>query len=297
MTGKRKKIELKKLPRLLYEAAYDAVHHDGLEMAGYLTFLGLLAFFPFLVFLVSLAGFLGNSELGARFVGIVMAYLPPNMIEALAPRIREIVSGPPQGLLTLAIVGTVWTASSGVEGLRMVLNRAYRVETPPAFIWRRVVSILEVIGLTFVIITAMLFLTLIPAFWSMIEDRLPIASVILDPALTYLRYGLSGITLFAAVAASYYILPNVRQRWLSVAPGALLVVVFWMAGGELLSLYLKLFSQISLVYGSLAGIIIAMLFMYIVAIIYIWGAEFNYHILKQLHLHLPEKEKIKKNTK
>lgn len=292
-----KKIQPTKLPRLFYGAAYDTVHHDGLEMAGYLTFLGLLAFFPFLVFLVSLAGFLGNSELGARFVGIVMAYLPESSIESVAPRIREIVSGPPQGLLTLAIVGTIWTASSGVEGLRTVLNRAYRVETPPAFIWRRIVSILEVVALTFLIITAMLFMTLIPAMWGIIEDHLPIAKSILDPALTYLRYGLSAATLFGAVAASYYILPNVRQRFISVAPGAAWVVIFWMAGAELLSLYLRLFGQVSLVYGSLAGVIVTMLFMYIVAVIYIWGAEFNYQLLKLLHLHLPEKEKIAKNPR
>lgn len=291
---KKKKIKAPNLARMCYDAAYAMLHHDGMELAGYLTFLGLLAFFPFLVFLVSLAGFFGDSQLGAQFVGIIMAYLPADFIQALAPRIREIISGPPQGLLTLAIVGTVWTASSAVEGLRMVLNRAYHVETPPTFVWRRMISILELIGLTFIIITAMLFMTFIPAIWGVIEDKLPIAKSVLDPTLTYLRYGLSALTLFGAVAASYYVLPNLRQRFVTVAPGALLVVVLWMLGAELFSLYLTLFGQVSLVYGSLGGIIVAMLFIYIVAVIYIWGAEFNYQVVKRLGLHLSEKEKTRR---
>lgn len=281
--------------KLFYDAGYSMVHHDGLEIAGYLTFLALLAFFPFLIFLVSLAGFLGQLDVGARFVAFALANLPGNFIDALLPRINEIVSGPPQGLLTLAIVGTIWTASSAMEGIRMVLNRAYRVETPPAFIWRRIVSILQLLALNFLIITAMLFMTFIPVIWKKVEAKLPMAVVLIDPALTLLRYGLSALTFFIAVAASYYVLPNIRQKWMLVAPGAFLVVLAWMAGAELFAEYLTVFSQINLVYGSLAGIIVAMLFIYIMAIIYIWGAEFNYQLAKWLEIHVTPKEKIKKS--
>ena len=97
-----------------YKAGYNTIHHDGIEHAGYLAFLGLLALFPFLVFVVALAGFIGEGEAGTHFINLVFSALPPHMVSALKPRVAEIISGPPQGLLTVAILGAIWTSSSAV---------------------------------------------------------------------------------------------------------------------------------------------------------------------------------------
>ncbi len=113
-------------------ALVNTINHDGVEHAGYLAFLLLLALFPFLVLLMALATFLGDSQIGMEFSHLIMSYLPPHMVQALQPRIDEIASGPPTGLLSVAILGAIWTASSAVEGFRTVLNRAYHVATPPA---------------------------------------------------------------------------------------------------------------------------------------------------------------------
>ncbi len=90
---------------------------------------------------------------------------------------------------------------------------------------------------------------------------------------------ISGITLFvllAMVASMYYILPNIRQPWLAVLPGAILTIALWLAAARLLSLYLSRFKQVNLIYGSLGGIIAALLFFYVSNIIFIYGAELNY---------------------
>ena len=83
------------------------------------------------------------------------------MVQALSPRIRGNPSGPPQGLLTVAILGAIWTASSAVEGYRTVLNRACRVATPPAYVWRRLLSIAQTLILSFVVVLAMMVLVLL----------------------------------------------------------------------------------------------------------------------------------------
>lgn len=292
MIKTRKKLS-QKIVQAIYLSGHSTLDHDGMELAGYLTFLGMLAIFPFLVFLISIAGFMGASGRGAEFVNLLTSYMPPDFIQSLQPRIEEIVSGPPQGLLTLAVIGTLWTSSSAVEGIRLVLNRAYNVQTPPAYIWRRLASIFQLILLSILIIIAMLFMTVIPILWGWLEQKFALVGLI-SPSLTYLRYLLSFLTFFMAVAISYYILPNVKQRWIMVAPGAICVVVLWMVAAEGFGIYLTAFNQLNVVYGGLAGIIVTMLFFYILAVIYIWGAEFNHQLAQIMRWRL--RAKIKSNS-
>ena len=90
-------LSAKTLLCLLYKAGVNTVHHDGVEHAGYLAFLGLLALFPFLVFIVALAGFLGEGQAGSEFIRLIFSQLPSGMVIALKPRIAEIISGHRRG--------------------------------------------------------------------------------------------------------------------------------------------------------------------------------------------------------
>lgn len=261
----------------LYKAGDDTINHDGIEHAGYLAFLSMLAIFPFLVFLISLAGTIESTDLGINFVEFMITHLPPEMINALRPRIEEIVSGPPQGLVSLAILGAIWTASSAVEGLRTILNRAYRVPTPPAYIWRRLLSIGQFLIFTFVIILAMLILVFSPIVIKQLEQITEFVSI-LQPIWLYANYIVTHLFLFIGVSSLYYFLPNMRIHWWQVLPGAFIVVIFWSVAAWSLSLYFNEFKQVSLIYGSLGGVIISLLFFYITNMIFIYGAEFNFQL-------------------
>lgn len=277
--------------RCLKIAVINTINHDGIEHAGYLAFLGLLALFPFLVFMVAIIGVLGQGEAGAVFITSLLQQLPDNLTAAIRPRIVEIVSGPPQGLLTVSILGAIWTASSAVEGLRTILNRAYHVATPPAYWFRRSLSILQLLIFTFITITAMLLVVAIPLLFRHIEDwlgiHLPANSQENWSPIIFL---VTISVLFIAVSYIYYTIPNIRQRFITVAPGAAIVVVAWVWAAHLFTLYLSNFQQVSLIYGSLGGFIAALVFFYISNIIFIFGAEFNYQIMEALDLHLAERE-------
>ncbi|MBN8530630.1 MAG: YihY/virulence factor BrkB family protein [Alphaproteobacteria bacterium] len=280
---------LKRLPRLITQALVDTINHDGIEHAGYLSFLSMLALFPFLVFLVALAGFFGQSEAGAAFVTLMLNYMPNDVTAAISPRLQEIVSGPPPGLLTVSIIGAVWTASSAVEGIRTVLNRAYRVSNPPAYAWRRTLSILQFLLLTIMILIGMFLLVLAPVIWNRVEHWLPV-DLHIDPIWTTVRYVVSAFLLLLVVESLYYVLPNIRQRWRTSLPGAALVVTLWMVTAVLMSIYLRDFQQVNFIYGSLAGIIAALLFFYLMNLIFIFGAEFNYQLEKELGHRIEPKE-------
>lgn len=279
----------KTLGRVFYKSGYYTVMHDGFEHAGYLAFLTLLSIFPFLVFVFSVAGTIGNQEIGAGFLAEFQEFLPDDVALALLPRINEILSGPPQSLLTLAIIGMVWTASSAVEGVRTILNRAYRVTNPPVYIYRRLMSMLEFLILSTLVIVGMFFLTFAPSIWDSLQ-RVTDFQLEIHPDWVITRYYISAAVIFLSIAISYYALPNIKQTWKSVLPGSIIVTMLWLGFAYLFSSYISYYRQFNIVYGSLAGIIISLLFFYVLAIIYIFGAEFNYFFEKAIGYKFVEKE-------
>lgn len=283
----------KKIWRCISRAAYDTVmKHDGIEHAGYLAFLGLLALFPFLVFLFSVIGFLGQGQSGAEFISSLLQTLPYDITVAIRPRILEIISGPPQGLLTVSILGAIWTASSAVEGIRTVLNRAYHVATPPAYWFRRLLSIAQLIMFTSIVIAGMLLVVTMPLIFQQVEKFMAIdfTDEMQQKLGDFLLY-VTIFMLFIAVSFIYYLLPNIKQRITFVVPGAALVVILWMGAAKLFTAYLSNFNQVNLIYGSLGGIIAALVFFYICNVIFIFGAELNHQIIELLGLRVVEKDK------
>lgn len=283
---------IRKACLLLYRAGDNLVDNDGVELAGYLTFLAILALFPFLVLLVASAGFIGQGELGTQFIELIMSHLPDEAVSSLRPRIDEIMSGPPQGLLTVSILGAIWTASSAVEGMRTVLNRAYQVSEPPNYYWRRAVSILQLILITALIIVVMSVLVLAPIAMGTLGSStgLLIPESVERFFISDFVY-LGGLLMFTAVASLYYWLPNIKQSLWAVVPGALMVVGLWIGGAASVSLYIDNVHQMNIIYGSLSGFIATLIFFFVMNIIFIYGAEFNHELLIAMGKKIVEREK------
>jgi membrane protein len=256
-----------------YKAGVNTVDHDGVEHAGYLAFVGLLGLFPFLVFVVALAGFLAEGQAGKEFIRLVLTQLPPDMVQGLAPRITEISSRPPQGLLTVSILGAIWTSSSALEGYRTVLNKAYRVVTPPAYIWRRLLSIAQILILSFVVVMAMIVLVMLPIAWGKVAAAAGQSGISLTRGQIVC---FSVAVIFAGLSIAYYFLPNLKQSIHAVAPGAALVTILWIGAARLLSFYFSRFDTGNLIYGSIGSVIATLLFFYVGNVLFIYGAEFNY---------------------
>jgi len=230
-----------------------------------------------------------------KFVQILFSNLPEQAVAALKPRIDEILSGPPEGLLTIAILGAIWTASSTVEGLRTIFNRAYRVTTPPNYIFRRLLSILQFLIITFLIILALLMVVFVPLFLEYVMKLLHISDfAFYGEKLLKLSFLFTFLVIFSSVSFIYYVIPNVKQGFRNICPGALLVVFSWLILGNLFSLYISNFNQVNIIYGSLASFIVTLMFFFLIAMVLIIGAEFNYAIEKMTGFKLVEKRPRKK---
>ncbi len=271
-----------KFSRCVGSSIRDLVMHDGIEHAGYLSFLIMLTIFPFLVFFMAAVGFIGNDFLGNHLVNIILKSNWAGFIDALKPRILEITSSPPQSLLTIAIISAIWTASSIFEALRTILNKAYRVTHTPMYLWRRLVSFFEFFMAVIIIICFLVSLIVLPMIWNFIDSALHLGEYKYIALFTSegenLRYLLLIKLGLVLISFSYYALPNRKQSFKRTLPGAITVLIGWSLFSVLFKYYVANFPQVNLIYGSIAGIIIALLYFYVCSIIYIFGAEFNYHL-------------------
>ncbi|WDM84967.1 YihY/virulence factor BrkB family protein [Ehrlichia sp. JZT12] len=270
--------KVKNIFKCIYYAMIDLVNHDGMEHAGYLSFVILLSIFPFLVFFMALLSNIVqllnqyDINISEKLILLIADNISNEIIAGLMPRIQEIISGPPHSLLTLAIIGTIWTASSAVEGMRTILNKACRVSSPPSYLFRRLLSIFQFLVITLAIIIAMICIILLPVIYEM-----------LDKNLGYFKYAISELVLFISITLVYFIVPNVKQDLMNVIPGAVLVTFLWTCSSFVFTWYIRTFHQLNIIYGSLASIIASLLFFYILSVFFIYGAEFNYRLKNALY--------------
>jgi membrane protein len=261
--------------RIPYRAAWRLVMVDeGLVLAGYIAFTAFLSLFPFLIFLAALAGFLGDRETADRFIEAMFEFMPDDVAETLAPAVGEVVGARHGGLLTFGILFTLWFASNGFEALRTGLNRAYGVSEQRAIWWLRLQSIAFVISGGLIILFLSLVVVLGPLVWRVLG---PTVDQMLETRLVFgtARYVFAAVLLFGALILLHRWLPNTRQALRRILPGVAATTVLWLLGASVFAWYVGHLTDYSVYYGSLGGVAITLMFFYVSAIIFIFGAEIN----------------------
>lgn len=262
-----------------WRAAVRFNEHEGPALAGYVAFSVLLALFPFVLFLVALSGFLGQNDAVQEFVFGIFDYLPVEVGRELYPVVSNIVLRPPHGgVMTFSMLGTLWVASSGVEALRTALDRAYGVTERRAFWWRRLQGLGFVIGGAGGVLVAMLLVVVGPLFWHAINAIVPVPAE-LEATYNTVRYLAGGFGIAVVIWCLYRLLPNTRQHWSDAIPGALFATAMWLISATAYSFYLGHITDYTLTYGSLGGVIGALIFFSFSAMIFIYGAELNYVLM------------------
>ncbi len=272
--------------RLLYDSIMEMSRKDGFEISGYIAYTAMFALFPFLVFLTSLGGMIGSAETIGQFIDYITDYVPKDVADTLVPVVRQVTSTPRHGLLTLGLATTIWSASSGVDALRLALNRAYSGSEARHYVLRKLQSFLFVIGgvviiflLSVLIILAPYLLQAADYLFTEIDVANPIPRI--APLLQIGRYCLGLVLLTAALVLMHRWLPGQRVAWSAIVPGAVFTTLFWTLMATAFSYYIGKFSHYGATYGSLGGVIITLLFFYLTAAIFILGGELNAAILKR----------------
>jgi membrane protein len=262
----------------------DALSHfnddDGWPMASHVALSALMAVFPFLIFVGTLAAFVGDAGLGDRVADLIFNAWPPEVAKPIATQVHLVLSVPRGGLLTASILVTIYLASNGVEAVRTALNRAYRVSETRSFFFLRAQSIL------FVLIGAVasLALAFLGVLGPLIFDRLVEAFPQLAPfedSFTYGSLAVTGIVLIVALVAAHLWLPAKRPPPRRLWPGILVTLTLWLGAAYIFGMYLRRFANYVATYAGLASVVTAIFFLYLVAVLMIFGAEFNAALARQ----------------
>lgn len=255
-------------------AIRNYVMHQSANQAGSLAFSSVLAMFPLLILMSASAAFLGQPGDAAALAGRVIGYAPQLVRDAMQPVIEQVLAQRNRALLTIGVLVTLWTASSGVQAIRSALNRAYGIERGLPFWKARIkVTVFTVIAGTGVL-AAFSSVVIMPYVWQLVEANAdaPRNAFWLHNSV---RYGSAFVVLVVLYALLYGWLPDIRQRLYTVVPGALVGAGLWVAAAAGLSYTLHTAGKLALLYGSFAGVVATLVFLYISATTLIFGAEIN----------------------
>jgi membrane protein len=251
------------------------VYNDGFIHAGNLAYLSILALFPFFILAAAVAHLLGQSQDAQLTVFNVLRRLPPNVADTLREPIQEVLTVRTGSLLWLGAIVGLWTAASFVETIRDILRRAFGVKFCAPFWEYRIGSILIILGAVLLLMTAFAASVALSSIHHVLVEWFPFAQGIatrfgiyrLIPALTLF---FTFYVLFFALTPARY-----RKRGCKKWPGALLITAWWLATVELLPVILGLLGGYSLTYGSLAGVMISLIFFFAIGLGVVTGAELN----------------------
>ncbi len=269
--------------RLCWRVLFDSVWHfaadDGWAISSHIALSTLMALFPFMIVVTALAGFFfGSKDLADEAAHILLEAWPKQVAGPIAEDVRGVLTNMRSGVLTFGLLFAVYFASSGVESLRIGLNRAYdMVEARPWWLLR-----LESIGYVLISAVAILafsfLIVLAPSAWTAV---IKFAPLFLPFSTTLARYTIAALVLIIALLVAHKWLPAGRRALREIAPGIVATLVMWLIAGAAFGGYLSEYAfAYTTMYAGLASAMIALVFLYLCASIFVFGAELNSTIVK-----------------
>lgn len=258
---------------VLREATLRLWNDDAMALAANVAFRALLAIFPFLIFTSSLTAFIGNRTMADGLITFLIAIVPSALADPLVSEVMRVLTVQRGGVLSAGALLTIWFAVGGVDGVRVGLNRAYGIRETRSTVRLYGLEVLIVVFAGLVLVMVGYLLVLAPRAGSWLHDLMPG----FDPAsVTFglVRYPASAGILVVALFVAHTFLPARRTRFSSMWPGVLFTVSIWTALAAAFSFYLR-FGTYGSYYAGLAGIVAALYFMYLAALVLIFGGELN----------------------
>ena len=273
--------------RTSLRVAYDAFRHfladDGWAIASHIALSTLMAMFPFLIVVTALAGFFfGSRQLADEAARILLEAWPREVAGPISVDIAGVLTDTHGGVLTFGVLFALYFASSGVESLRIGLNRAYDMKELRAWWLLRLESVGYVLVAAVAILAFSFLVVLAPFIWGKLVTFVPTLEP-LGNLITFARYAVAVVVLVVALLIVHAWLPAGRRSFSEIAPGIIATLVLWLVAGTAFGRYLAnyAFAYVSM-YAGLASAMIALIFLYVCASIFIYGGELNSVINKHL---------------
>jgi membrane protein len=270
---------LKRSVRISAGAFRHFTDDDGWAIASHIALSTLMALFPFLIVVTALAGFFfGSKELADEAGRILLEAWPKQVAAPIALDITGVLTSTRGDVLTLGVLFALYFASSGVESLRIGLNRAYRMKEPRAWWLLRIESVVYVLVGAVAILAFSFLVVLAPLILAKLVLYIPALDRFGD-LITFARYAVAVAVLVVALTIVHLWLPAGRRSFIEITPGIIATLLLWLITGAAFGRYLAsfAFAYVSM-YAGLASAMVALVFLYVCASIFIYGGELNFMI-------------------
>ncbi len=278
---------LRRTYHILIDAIWGFSADDGWAIASHIALSGLMSLFPFLIFVTALAGFFNLQPLSNETISLMLESWPKQVAEPIGHELHNVVSQVRADVLTYGVALAIYFSSNGIESLRVGLNRAYGVKELRAWYWLRLESIGYVLlaGVSFLALSFLVVLA--PLFWQMALNHVP-AIKPFGGLVTLVRFGVTSIILIVALLVAHMWLPGGRRGFMDVTPGIIVTLVLWLVGATVFGMYLAEFARNYVTtYAGLASVMIALVFLYLTSVIFLFGGELNAAIARDRQARMP----------
>jgi membrane protein len=265
-------------------------HHNISALASQMAFDLVFAFFPFLIFLLTIVGFINVNP--KDVLVLLETLMPSELYNSVSTLVLQLLQTRNSNLLSFSLIFTLYTASRGFRAIMYGLNEAYEEKETRNYIKVIIISIISMIGVSLVIVFLLFFLV----FGEMISTAL-INWVGLDHRIIryieFIRYPVGLFGMIFIFSALYYYIPCKKIKWFEALPGAIFTSLLWTILSMLFAYYVNNYGNYSAVYGSIGAIIVLMLWLQITSTTILLGGELNALLAHDREL----KDKLKGNIR
>jgi membrane protein len=270
-----------------FKLTYKEIEEDHvMAFAGNLTYKAIFAIFPFFTFLLSLLGLFNATDLVNTMIQNLSGVLPGTATDFIKGQLLSITESQAQSAFTfgaiISILLALWGVSGAFRSVMEAMNVMYEVEEDRPF-WKKYgISIFISLAVILLMLTALAVVVFGRTFGGGLAGAIGLGSVF-QTVWSIVQWPIVACVVLFAFAVIYYFAPAAEQRFRWISPGAVLAFIFWLAFSLLFSYYAGNFGSYNETYGSLAGVIIFMLYIYYSALIMLVGAEMN----QVIEWHIP----------
>jgi membrane protein len=259
---------------LLKRTATEVMADNCLGLAAQLAYYFFLALFPALLFLVAVITFLPVNGVLEAITAVLARVAPGEVLSIVQEQLLKIANDKSTGLLTLGMLGTIWSTSSGMTAIIDTLNQAYDIQESRPWWKVRLLAVGLTIALAIFIVSSLVLVLVGPT----LAEKVAVWAH-MGPAFTWAWTILQWPVVFAlvtlAIALVYYYAPDAEQAWVYITPGSLLATTLWVIVSLAFKFYIANFTSYTATYGLIGGAIVLMLWFYVSALAVLVGAELN----------------------
>ena len=261
---------------LLKRTVKETIDDDCFSIAAQLAYYFALALFPALLFIVALASYLPYNVVGEA-VSALAPIAPPEVLSIIRKQLESIVSGEAPNILTIGILGALWSSSGAMTSIVSALNKAYDIPESRPWWKVRLIAVGLTIALAVFILLSFSLIIAGPNFGHYISAWLGLSDVF-DTVWRVVRWPLVFALATTGIAIIFYYAPDADQDWIWITPGSILTTILWVSFSLAFRLYLTRVGDYTATYGALAGAAILLLWMYFSGLALLIGGELNSEI-------------------